>query len=59
MMMKGNKMSVLTPYTYDVQFSQPLTQSQIDYLNDCIQNIPCENDDECPEFSTNIELRKD
>jgi len=52
-------MSVLTSYTYDVQFSQPLTQSQIDYLNDCIQNIPCENDDECPEFATNIELRKD
>lgn len=51
-------MSVLTAFVYNVEFSQPLTQSQIDYLNDCIQNLPCENDDECPEFSTDIELEK-
>lgn len=49
----------MATYTYNFQTSQPLTQTQIDYINQHIlENLPSENEDleDIPEWTTEIEL---
>ena len=45
-------------YTYNFQTSQPLTQTQIDWLNEQLfENLPTENDlEDIPEWTTEITL---
>lgn len=45
-------------YTYNFLSSQPLTQQQLDYLNECLENLPYEVFEELPEELTLIELVK-
>lgn len=54
--MKGTDMT----YTYNFQTSQPLTQSQIDYINQIlISELPSDHPDleDIPEWTTEIELQ--
>lgn len=47
-------------YTYNFQTSQPLTQSQIDYINQIlISELPSDHPDleDIPEWTTEIELQ--
>jgi len=45
-------------YTYNFQTSQPLTQTQIDWLNDQLwEQLPTENGlEDIPEWTTEIKL---
>ena len=45
-------------YTYNFQTSQPLTQTQIEWLNNQLfDNLPTENDlEDIPEWTTEIQL---
>lgn len=45
-------------YTYNFTTSQPLTQTQIDWLNENLfDNLPTENDfEDIPEWTTEIKL---
>ncbi len=45
-------------YTYNFQTSQPLTQNQINWLNEQLwENLPTENDlEDIPEWTTEIKL---
>ena len=48
-------------YTYNFEASQELTQSQIDWLNEQLLNLPTEDEDVLsyiPEWTTEIELQK-
>ena len=47
-------------YTYNFQTSSPLTQKQIDWLNEQLfENLPTENDlEDIPEWTTGIKLEK-
>lgn len=47
----------IAKHTYNFQTSQPLTQEQIDYLNDCLLNLPSNDKKyfmDIPEFTTEI-----
>lgn len=49
----------MATYTYNFQTSQPLTQYQIDYINQFIfENLPSQNEnlEDIPEWTTEIEL---
>jgi hypothetical protein len=49
----------MATYTYNFQTSQPLTQYQIDYINQLIlENLPSQNEDleDIPEWTTELEL---
>jgi hypothetical protein len=45
-------------YTYNFQTSQPLTQTQIEWLNNRLwENLPTDNDlEDIPEWTTEIKL---
>jgi len=45
-------------YTYNFQTSQPLTEAQIEWLNNQLwDNLPTENDlEDIPEWTTEIKL---
>lgn len=45
-------------YTYNFQTSQPLTESQIEWLNNQLwEHLPTENDlEDIPEWTTEIKL---
>ena len=48
-------------YTYNFVTSQPLTQAQIDWLNDqLINHLPSEDEnlEDIPEWTSEIELQK-
>jgi hypothetical protein len=49
-------------YTYNFVTSQPLTQAQIDWLNEqLLENLPTEDEDDLsdiPEWTSEIELQK-
>lgn len=47
-------------YTYNFQTSSPLTQKQIEWLNEQLwENLPTENDlEDIPEWTTGIKLEK-
>lgn len=51
----------ITPYIYNFETSQPLTQFQLDKLNAFIEvMLFCDADlDDIPEFTTDIELQQD
>lgn len=49
----------MATYTYNFQTSQPLTQYQIDYINQLIlENLPSQNEDleDIPEWTSELEL---
>lgn len=44
---------------YTFSCSQPLTQQQLDYLDNCLQNLPYQDSEymlDVPEYTTLIEL---
>jgi hypothetical protein len=46
-----------TETTYIFTSSQPLTKQQLEYLNRCMYNMPCEDTENCldlPEYTTDI-----
>lgn len=48
-------------YIYNFETSQPLTQKQIDWLNEqLLENLPSEDEDleDIPEWTSEIELQK-
>jgi hypothetical protein len=48
-------------YTYNFVTSQPLTQAQIDWLNEqLLENLPSEDEEfeDIPEWTSEIELQK-